>query len=49
MEGNEAEAYVNCKYDIKEPQKVTMNITNETMEQLQNFNITVEVTDYNIQ
>ena len=48
MEGNEAEAYVNCKYDIKAPQKVTMNVTNETMEQLQNFNITVEVTDYNV-
>lgn len=49
IEGNESEAYANCKYDIEAPQRVTMNVTNQTMEQLQNFNITVEVTDYNIQ
>lgn len=48
-EGNSAEAYVNCKYDIQAPQKITMNVTNKTVEELKNFHIEVEVTDYNVQ
>ena len=48
-EGNQAEAYTNCRYDIKAPKEVTMNMTNDSIEQLENFDITVEVTDYNVQ
>lgn len=48
-QGNCAQAYVNCRYDIKAPQKIVMEVTNETLEELKNFCITVEITDYNVQ
>lgn len=48
-EGNSSEAYANCRYDIKAPEKITMDVTNETLEELEDFRIIVEITDYNVQ
>lgn len=48
-QGNYAQAYINCRYDIKAPQKTVMEVTNETLEELKNFDISVEITDYNVQ
>ena len=48
-EGNRSESYTNCRYDIKAPKKIKMDVTNEAVDTLKDFHISVEITDYNVQ